>query len=170
MAVLTVCRHELHQGVMRFMLGISKATIQRIFIGWVIFLATVFNVIDLKPSSGYLLKKMPKIFVETAHGLTDLVIDTTEFKFQSASNFELNSLMFSNYKNTQTGKALVGISPHADGILFSEIFSGSISDSKITEECGTVHLVKREHEIMSDREFSIQELCASLGITLNRSK
>ena len=170
MAVLTVCRHELHQGVMRFMLGISKATIQRIFIGWVIFLATVFNVIDLKPSSGYLLKKMPKIFVETAHGLTDLVIDTTEFKFQSASNFELNSLMFSNYKNTQTGKALVGISPHADGILFSEIFSGSISDSKITEECSTVHLVKREHEIMSDREFSIQELCASLGITLNRSK
>ena len=76
------------------------------FIGWVIFLATLFNEIDLKPSSGYLLKKMPKIFVETGHGLTDLVIDATEFKFQSASNFELNSLMFSNYKNTQTGKAL----------------------------------------------------------------
>ena len=76
------------------------------FIGWVIFLATLFNEIDLKPSSGYLLKKMSKILVETGHGLTDLVIDATEFKFQSASNFELNSLMFSNYKNTQTGKAL----------------------------------------------------------------
>ena len=61
---------------------------------------------------------MPKIFVETGHSLTDLVIDATEFKFQSASNFKLNSLMLSNYKNTQTGKALVGISPNGVGILF----------------------------------------------------
>ena len=53
---------------------------------------------------------MRKIFVETDHGLTDLAIDATEFKFQSASNFELNSLMLSNYKNTQTGKALVELS------------------------------------------------------------
>ena len=81
---------------------------------------------------------MPKIFVETGHGLTDLVIDATEFKFQSASNFELNSLMFLNYKNTQTGKALVEISPHGGGTLFSDIFPGSISDSKITEERGAV--------------------------------
>ena len=113
---------------------------------------------------------MPKIFVETGHGLTDLVIDATEFQFQSASNFELNSLMFLNYKNTQTGKALVEISPHGGGILFSDIFPGLISDSKITEECGAVHLVEREHEIMSDRGFSIQELCASRDITLNRPK
>ena len=60
MAVLTVCRHGLHQKVMGFMLGLSKATIQRIFISWVIFLATLFNEIDLKPSSGYLIKKCQK--------------------------------------------------------------------------------------------------------------
>ena len=50
---------------------------------------------------------MPDIFVETGHGITGLVTDATEFKFQNASNFELNSLMFSHYKNTQTGKALI---------------------------------------------------------------
>ena len=100
--VLTICRHGLRQGVMGYMAGKSKATIQRIFIGWVIFLSTLFNEIELKQPSGFTLQKMPNIFVETGHGLTDLVIDATEFKFQSASNFELNSLMFSNYKNTQT--------------------------------------------------------------------
>ena len=67
--------------------------------------------------------------------------------------------MLSNYENTQTGKALLGISPYGGG--FSAIFIGSISDSKITEECGAVHLVEREHEITSDHGFSIQELCAS---------
>ena len=57
MAVLTVCRRGLHQGVMGFMLGLSKATIQRIFIGCIIILATLFNEIHLKPYSSYLLKK-----------------------------------------------------------------------------------------------------------------
>ena len=55
---------------------------------------------------------MPKLFVETGHGLGDLVIVATEFKFQHASDFQMNSLIFPNYKNTQTGKILVGIYLH----------------------------------------------------------
>ena len=130
---------------------------QRIFIGWVIFLVTIFNEIDLKPASGFLMKKMPKSFIETGHGLTDIVIDATEFKFQSASNFELNSAMFSNYKNNQTRKALNGISPHGSGILLSDIYPGSISDSEITEKSGTILFVKKEPKIMSDLGFLIQD-------------
>ena len=56
------------------------------------------------------------------------------------------------------------------GSSFSDIFPGLISDSKITEECGAVYFVEQEHEIMSDRGFSIQEFCVSRGITLNRPK
>ena len=97
---------------------------------------------------GYILKKIPKIFVETGHALTDLVIVETVFKFQHGFNFELNVLMFSNYKNTQTGKGLVGISPHGRGFLFSDVYSSSISGSKLTEECGAAYFVKNEHEIM----------------------
>ena len=55
---------------------------------------------------------MPKLFVETGHGLGDLVIVATEFKFQHTSDFQMNSLIFPNYKNTQTGKILVGIYLH----------------------------------------------------------
>ena len=33
-----------------------------------------------------------------------MVIDCTEFKFQHATDLDLNSLMFSNYRNTVTGK------------------------------------------------------------------
>ena len=66
--------------------------------------------------------------------------------------------MFSNYKNTQTGKALIGISPHGSGILFSDIYTGSISGSE------------KDHDIICDRGFSIQELCAVKGVMLNRPK
>ena len=43
------------------MIDKSKSTVQRIFIGWVIFLATIFNEIDLKSASGFLLKKCKKV-------------------------------------------------------------------------------------------------------------
>lgn len=170
LTVLVICRHGIDIRFMAYILEKSETTVQRIFNAWVIFLATLFNRIDLKPSHGYLLQKMPKSFIETGHGLTDIVIDATEFKFQHASNFELNSLMFSNYKNTVTGKALIGISPHGMGLFFSDIYPGSISDSEITEKTGILEFVQEEHEVMSDKGFSIQELCASKGVTLNRPK
>ena len=131
---LTMCRHSLHLGIMGHMMNVSQATVHRIFVGWVLFLETLFNDLNLKPEEGFLLKKMPDIFIKTGHGLTDIVIDCTEFKFQHATNFDLNTLMFSNYKNTQTGKALIGISPHGSGLLFSDIYPGSINDSTITEK------------------------------------
>ena len=64
---------------------------------------------------------MPKICVKIGHGLKDVVIDVTDFRFQHASKFELNSLMFLNYENTQTGKELVGISPHGRQIIFTQV-------------------------------------------------
>lgn len=74
--------------------------------------------------------------------------------------------MFS--KNTQAGKALIGISPHGSAILFSDIYPGSISHSAITEKTEAIRFVEEEHKIMSDRGFLIKEHCALKGITLNR--
>ncbi|XP_066935149.1 uncharacterized protein [Clytia hemisphaerica] len=113
---------------------------------------------------------MPEAFVKTGHGTTDLIIDATEFKFQAASNYELSSLMFSNYKNTTTGKVLVGIAPHGMGLIFSDVYPGSISDSSITEKTGILQFVEEGHEVMSDKGFAIQDLCSIKGIYLNRPK
>ena len=167
-AVLAICRHSFHQGVMAFMLKVGESTIQRIFVGWIVFLETIFTFINLKPEAVFFLKKMPDTFVKTGHGLTDMIIDCTEFKFQHVSNLDLNSLMFSNYKNTITGKALIGIAPHGMGLFLSDIYPGSISDNCITEKSGVVQWIQPEHELMADRGFAIQDLCALKGIYLNR--
>ena len=64
MAVLTICRHFRHdQGVMAFMLRVGESAIQRIFVGWIVFLETIFGCINLEPEDGFLLKKMPDSFV-----------------------------------------------------------------------------------------------------------
>ena len=82
-AVITICRHSLHQGVMAFMLKVGESTMQRIFVGWIVFLETIFTHIDLKPEAGFLLKKITDIFVKTGHGLTDMIIDCTEFQISA---------------------------------------------------------------------------------------
>ena len=166
--LLTICRHGLHLGVAGFMVGLAESTIHRIYTGWIVFLSTLFNEINLSPTSHYLAQKMPDIFIKTGHGLTDIVIDCTEFRFQKPSNYDVNTLMFSNYKNTTTGKALIGITANGMGVFFSDVYPGSVSDSKLTEVSGVLHNVRAEHEIMADRGFAIQDLCACKGIFLNK--
>ena len=111
---------------------------------------------------------MPKIFSDTGHSLTDQIGDCTEFKLQGSSNFELNSLTFSDYKNTTTAKAYVGIAPHGGGLIFSDLYPGSISDSDITNSCKALDLVQSGHELMTDKGFAVQELCSERGILHNR--
>ena len=76
--------------------------------------------------------------------------------------------MFSHYKNTQTGKALIGISPHVSGLLFSDIYPGSISDNAITEKTGVLSWLTPEHELMADRGFAVQDYCSIKGVYLNQ--
>ena len=61
-AVLTICRHSLHQGVMAFMLKVGESTIQCIFVGWIVFLETIFTHINLKPEAGFLLQRRCRHF------------------------------------------------------------------------------------------------------------
>ena len=106
---------------MAYILNIGESTMQRIFGAWVVFMEAVFSKINLRPDEGFLAHNMPEIFVKTGHGLTDIVTDCKEFKLQRPSNYDLSPLTFSNYKNTHTGKALIGISPNDMGLVFSEI-------------------------------------------------
>lgn len=166
--VLTLCRHGLNLGVISYIANVSISTVYRIFVGWIVFLETLFSEISLHPAHGFLIKKMPEAFIKTGHGLTDVVIDCTEFRIQNVTNYDLNSLMFSNYKNTITGKALIGIAPHGGGLLFSDIYPGSISDSELTKEVSVLNLIEPEHEVMADKGFAIQDYCSIKGVYLNR--
>ena len=83
------------------MLSVSKSAVNRLFDTWMVFLETLFDEVDLHPDDGYLLKRMPEIFVKTGHSLTDMIIDCTEFKFQQATNFGFkHSYVFSLQKHT----------------------------------------------------------------------
>ena len=67
---------------MSFMLDLYVRHCLLYLFGWVVFLETSFSQLNLKPSEGYLLKEMRDIFVKKGHGITNMIIDSTGFKFQ----------------------------------------------------------------------------------------
>ena len=131
----------------------SCLTVKRVFTNRVVFLATGFNQVSLKPEKRFLIKKVPKVLWETGHEEADLVIDATEFEFQQAPNYDLSCLICSNYKNTMA--ALIAIAPYSMRTHFSDIYPGSLSDSEITAEANSLDYVNPERVIMSDRGFAI---------------
>ena len=60
-----------------------------------------------------------------------LVIDVTEIYLEKPSNTEAQQLTFSSYKNSNTLKALIGITPSCSVSFFSQLYDGSISDKDI---------------------------------------
>ena len=66
-----------------------------------------------------------------------------------------------------TWKALVGISPSGVPTFASDLWSGSISDKKITENSGLLDLCQPGDAIMADKGFLISDLTTPRGIHLN---
>lgn len=96
-----------------------------------------------------------------------MIIDATEIYIEKPSNPEAQQLTFSTYKNTNTLKALVGITPSGSVCFISDLYGGSISDKEITSKSGLINKLQRGDEVMADRRFNIQDMLASKGVRVN---
>ena len=72
-SVMTVCRHDFHNGAMAYMLQNGESTIYRIFVAWVVFTEAIFSCLSLKPDDGFLPYSVPEVFNKTGHHLTDII-------------------------------------------------------------------------------------------------
>ena len=106
---------------------------------------------------------MPQNF-KPEYAKTRVILDCTEFKVQRASNCDLQSMNFSSYKNCATVKGLVGITPDGVGCFFSDLMPGSTSDNEITIKSGVLDMIEAGKGVMTDRGFTIQDICAEKGL------
>ena len=82
------------------------------------------------------------------------------------TSFRSQSATFSSYKNHNTAKGLLEISPAGYPTFVSELYAGRTSDKQVTKDCGILTLLESGDDIMADRGFDIAD-DMPVGVGLN---
>lgn len=146
--------------------GISHSTVCRIFITWINFLYFKFKEINIWPSRQQVNSFLPEVF-KNFYPTTRCIIDATEIFIQTPSNPQAQQLTFSAYKNHNTLKGLIAVTPSGTVSFVSQLYGGNTSDRELTERCGLLDLLQPGDSVMADRGFTIADLLDSRGVRLN---
>lgn len=146
--------------------GISQSSISRITNTWINLMYHNFKSIETFPSWHIVKKYMPESF-KKEYPNTRIIIDATEFSIERPSSLLSQACTFSSYKNRNTVKVLIGVTPSGAISFVSEAYEGSISDRKLVKVSGLLEKLEAGDEIMADKGFTIQDLLIPYGICLN---
>ena len=146
--------------------GISEAHVSRIWATWLEFLYHRLRALPIWASRDYVQQTMPQPFKET-YPNTHVIIDCTELLIEMPTSFRSQSATFSSYKNHNTAKGLLGISPAGYPTFVSELYAGRSSDKQVTKDCGILTLLESGDDIMADRGFDIaDDMPAGVGLNI----
>ena len=147
------------------MFGVSEPAISKIVATWVCLLERVFeNTLVPWPSKEELARKVPRCFKK--YPQTRVIIDATELFIEKPTSPSAQKATWSEYKHHNILKLLVGISPSGAFTFVSELWTGSTSDRKITQESGLVDLLEKGDHPMADRGFNIRDLLTKKTVIL----
>ena len=109
---------------------------------------------------------MPQPFKDT-YPNTHVIIDCTELLVEMPTSFRSQSATYSSYKNHNTAKGLIGISPAGYPTFVSELYAGPSSDKQVTKDCGILNLLEPGDHVMPDRGFDIEnDIPAGVGLNI----
>ena len=128
--------------------SISETQVSRIVITWVCFLSSSLKeTLVTWPSRQLVSRKLPQD-----------IIDCTEMFVEKPTSPHAQKATWSEYKQHNTIKTLVGITPNGYFSFLSKFWSGNTSDRKITQECGIIDMLEEGDAVMADRGFNIRDL------------
>ena len=87
-----------------------------------------------------------------------VIIDCTEMFVEKPTSPHAQTATWSEYKQHNTIKTLVGITPNGYFSFLSKCWSGNTSDRKITQEWGIIDMLEEGDAVMADRGFNIRDL------------
>ena len=120
-------RHNFPESDLACRFGISQSSVSRIFTTWVSCLYFTFKEVNIWPSQANVRRFMPSSF-RVKYPSTRVIIDATEIFIDHPKNPDAQSTTWSTYKNHNTFKFLLGITPNGTPSFVSELYGGRISD------------------------------------------
>nr|XP_058941797.1 uncharacterized protein LOC131770101 [Pocillopora verrucosa] len=87
--------------------------------------------------------------------------------FAKATSPSAQRATWSNYKQHNNMKALVGITPTDYFSFVSKLWTGNVSDRYITERSGLLDKFEEEDSVMADKGFNIRDLLTRKKVALN---
>ena len=164
--VMLKLRLNLDNLTLSVLFDISVSQVSNLFSSWINFLAQVLEPVIKWPSRQKVRKHLPLCF-KLKYPNTTSIIDCTEIFIQKPKNCTAQASTWSSYKTHNTLKALVAIQPNGAFIFVSKLWSGNISDRKITMESKFLDKITPGDEVMADRGFQIRDLLTAKGAYLN---
>lgn len=148
--------------------GISTNTVSRIFKTWLNFLYYQLKELKIWNSRAIVDIHMPSDFQKKFPN-TRVILDGSEVPIEKPSDLRNQSATWSNYKNRNTLKVMVGISPRGDISYISEVYGGATSDRQIVESSDLLRpgTFERGDSIMADRGFIVQDLFCLHNVHVN---
>ena len=89
-----------------------------------------FKLLNIWPTKDQIINTMPTS-VALKYPSLRVIIDCTEIKIPKPKGPANQQITFSNYKNCNTAKPLVGVSPAGAISFISDLYGGNISDKEI---------------------------------------
>ena len=147
-----------------FRFSILHSDVSRIYNSWIVELSNVLKFLIIWPERDALRKNLPNSFSKYKN--CTAIIDCTEIYIERPLNLQARAQTWSNYKNTNTIKYLIAITPAGAVSFLSRGWGGRVSDKEITMHSGFLKFLQHGDLILADRGFNIAETLATHGAIL----
>ena len=166
--LITLMKLRLNLGYqdLAYRLGVSISTLSRRFQEMLDIMAIRLDFLIFWPDREDLQKTMPLCFRSTYGLKVASIIDCYEIKIEKPSNFNARAATWSQYKQSNTVKVLIAISPQGMTMFLSESWGGRVSDKHLTRECGILRKLLPGDIVLADRGFDIEEDVAMMQASL----
>ncbi|GFQ89312.1 uncharacterized protein TNCT_373481 [Trichonephila clavata] len=145
--------------------GISDSTVSRDFNLVTDVLHDKLKLQDVFPTKDEVIRYMPPPFRMHCKNVR-IIVDCTEFEIQKPASPMEQQMTFSRYKNANTLKGMIGITPNGAISFISELYSGSISDKELFIRSKLMDRLERNDVVMADKGFLISKELEEIGCKL----